>query len=216
MKKTIKDKDIREPLCEYLEERFGKCRIFEEKRMGKSRADMVMVLETEVWGIEIKSDADTYTRLSRQVKDYDAFFDRNVIVVGSSHGQHVAEHVPEDWGIITVEETEDGLDFYEMREAKVNPKRNLAFKLSILWRPELAPIQERHAMHAYARQSKKFVQDKILTLVPEEELHREISEELFERDYEKIAEQIDAYRLEHGQRKKRRTVRNKRKYKAPK
>ena len=216
MKTTIKDKDIREPLCEYLEERFGKCRIFEEKRMGKSRADMVMVLTDEVWGIEIKSDADTYTRLSRQVKDYDAFFDRNVIVVGSSHGQHVAEHVPEDWGIITVEETEDGLDFYEMREAKVNPKRKLAFKLSILWRPELAHIQERYAMHAYARQSKKFVQDKILTLVPEEELHREISEELFERDYEKIAEQIDAYRLEHGLRKKRRTVRNKRKYKAPK
>ena len=216
MKKTIKDKDIREPLCEYLEERFGKCRIFEEKRMGKSRADMVMVLPEEVWGIEIKSDADTYTRLDRQVKDYDAFFDRNVIVVGSSHGQHVAEHVPEDWGIITVEETEGGLDFYEVRPAGVNPKRKLAFKLSILWRPELAHIQQRYAMHAYARESKKFVQDKILTLVPEEELHREISEELFERDYETIAETIDAYRLEHGQHKKRRTVKNKRRYKAPK
>ena len=41
--------------------------------MGKSRADVVMVLEEELVGIEIKSDADTYARLSRQVKDYDRF-----------------------------------------------------------------------------------------------------------------------------------------------
>lgn len=33
-------------------------------------------------GIEIKSDADTYARLDRQVKDYDRYFDRNIIVVG--------------------------------------------------------------------------------------------------------------------------------------
>lgn len=42
-----------------------------------------MVLENEVVGIEIKSDADTYARLDRQVKDYDRYFDRNIVVVGS-------------------------------------------------------------------------------------------------------------------------------------
>lgn len=69
----LKDKDIREPLFDFLEEQFGKVRIIEEKTMGKSRADVVMVLEEELVGIEIKSDADTYARLSRQVKDYDRF-----------------------------------------------------------------------------------------------------------------------------------------------
>lgn len=67
------DKDIREPLFEYLEEQHDKVRILEEKTMGRSRADVVMVLEEEVVGVEIKSDADTYARLSRQVKDYDRF-----------------------------------------------------------------------------------------------------------------------------------------------
>lgn len=67
----LKDKDIREPLFDFLEEQYGKVRIIEEKAMGKSRADVVMVLEEELVGIEIKSDADTYARLSRQVKDYD-------------------------------------------------------------------------------------------------------------------------------------------------
>ena len=41
--KTLHDKDIREPLFEFLEEVYGKVRILEEKTMGKSRADVVMV-----------------------------------------------------------------------------------------------------------------------------------------------------------------------------
>lgn len=38
------DKDIREPLFEFLEEQYGRIRILEEKQMGRSRADLVMVL----------------------------------------------------------------------------------------------------------------------------------------------------------------------------
>lgn len=38
------DRDIREPLFDYLEERYGKVRVIEEKQMGRSRADIVMVL----------------------------------------------------------------------------------------------------------------------------------------------------------------------------
>ena len=39
------DKDIREPLFEFLEEQYGRIRILEEKQMGRSRADLVMVLD---------------------------------------------------------------------------------------------------------------------------------------------------------------------------
>lgn len=38
------DKDIREPLFDFLEGMYGKIRILEEKQIGKSRADIVMVL----------------------------------------------------------------------------------------------------------------------------------------------------------------------------
>ena len=71
----LKDKDIREPLFTYLEERFGKVRIIEEKQIKKSRADCMMVTSDFLAGIEIKSDADTYARLERQIKDYNRFFD---------------------------------------------------------------------------------------------------------------------------------------------
>ena len=88
------DKDIREPLFDFLEERYGKVRIIEEKQMGRSRADVIMVRPGNLTGIEIKSDADSYGRLARQVKDYDRYFDYNYVVVGSSHGRHIEEHVP--------------------------------------------------------------------------------------------------------------------------
>ena len=104
------DKDIREPLFEFLEERYGKVRILEEKTVGRSRADVVMVIPEKIVGIEIKSDADTYTRLERQVADYDLYFDANIVVVGSSHASHVAEHVPAHWGIVSVEQQEDHVE----------------------------------------------------------------------------------------------------------
>ena len=97
------DKDIREPLAFYLEEIYGKNRILEEQVMGQSRADMVMVVHDALYGIEIKSDADSYARLDRQVKDYNLYYDYDLVVVGTRHAAHIKEHVPEWWGIITVE-----------------------------------------------------------------------------------------------------------------
>lgn len=184
------DKDIREPLFDFFEARYGKIRILEEKKMGKSRADIVMVLPESVVGIEIKSDADTYVRLKRQIKDYNQFYDSNIIVAGSTHGTHIIEHVPAWWGIITVEEMDGAADFYVLREAQPNPKRNMKKKLQILWRPELVHIQEINHLPKYKEKSKAFVIDKVAEKVPEELLGRQISDELFERDYTTIEAQI--------------------------
>ncbi len=189
------DKDIREPLFEYMEERYGKVRIIEEKQIGRSRADIVMILPGLVAGIEIKSDADTYARLKRQVKDYDCYFDRNYVAAGSTHALHIAEHVPEYWGIISVEWLDDKVDFYVVREAKDNPKMDLRRKIQILWRPELAHIQEVFGMPKYAGKSKEFVRGKIVDRVPGELLQKQISEELFERDYTEIGQTIQRYRF---------------------
>ena len=98
------DKDIREPLFDFLDDIYLTNRIIEEKQMGCSRADVVMVTPLAIYGIEIKSDADTYARLKRQVRDYDNFYDYNYVVVGTSHAYHIQEHVPDYWGIITVKQ----------------------------------------------------------------------------------------------------------------
>lgn len=189
------DKDIREPLFDYLEDNFGKIRIIEEKQMGKSRADVVLIRDGSITGIEIKSDADTYQRLERQVKDYNKHFDYNYIVVGSSHAHHIEEHVPEWWGIISVDEVsgEDNefnyknADFYLLREPKVNPKQHWEFfrkrQLAFLWRNELSNIIVKYSKFKYTSKSKKFVRDYLFEKVPEEVLKKEITDQLFERDY---------------------------------
>ena len=197
-REILKDKDIREPLFSFLEETYGKIRIIEEKTMGRSRADVVMVAPDALYGIEIKSDADTYVRLADQVKDYDQYFDYNYVVVGSSHGEHVPEHVPAYWGIITVEIVDGSFDFYVLRKPLPNPKVKWKRKLELLWRPELAQIQEWNEMPKYKDLSKQKVTEKILERVPEkipEELLRsQVSEILFERDYSKVQETLAEYR----------------------
>ena len=190
----LRDKDIREPLFDFLEEAYGKVRILEEKTMGKSRADVVMVTPNALFGIEIKSDADTYARLGRQVKDYNQYYDYNYVVAGTSHALHVEEHIPEWWGVITAELVEDTVDFYILRRPKRNPKVNWKKKISILWRPELAHIQELNGLPKYKEKSKLFVAGKILERIPEETLQAQLCEELFERDYYGIAEAIRSYR----------------------
>ena len=100
----LRDKDIREPLFDFLEEMCGKLRILEEKQIGKSRADIVMVL------------------------------------------------------------------------------------------PELAHIQELNEMPKYKEKSKQFVIDKIAERIPEDTLSKQISNALFERDYNEIEHVIQEFK----------------------
>lgn len=194
----LKDQDIREPLFDFFDEKFGKIRIIEEKQIAKSRADVMLVLEEKLIGVEIKSDADTYARLARQVKDYNKFFDYNYVVVGSSHSKHIEEHVPEYWGIIEAISKEESVEFNVLREPEINKRAQRTYKmkrkLSILWRPELSHIQEINGMPKYKQRSKDFVITKIMEKVPWDLLHRQISEELFQRDYNTISEAIKEWR----------------------
>ena len=193
---SLKDKDIREPLFLFLEENYGRVRFIEEKTVGRSRADVLMVTEDFLCGIEIKSDVDTYARHKSQVKDYDKFCDLNYVAVGSSHAMHIEEHVPAYWGIITIDEVNGEPDFYILRRPKPNPKRKWEHKIRILWRRELAHIQELNDLPRYKEKSKLFVEKKILEKVPEDVLQKQFSEELFERDYNTIADDILEFRKE--------------------
>jgi hypothetical protein len=120
------------------------------------------------------------------VKDYDRYFDYNWLVVGSTHAMSSREHVPGWWGIISVEQMDPekaALDFYIIREAEKNPGADVKRKLKFLWRQELMHIQKLNGMYKYSSKSKDFVIRKMAEAVPEEILHRQISDELFERDY---------------------------------
>lgn len=211
------DKNIREPLFDFLDEIYGTNRTLEELMIGKSRADICMITKEYLYGIEIKSDADTYVRLKRQVRDYNKYFDMNIVVCGSSHGNHISEHVPDNWGIITVEELDNpdidssnlqlnsNCDFYVLREPTLNPKVTMLNKLSILWRPELVEIKDKFNLPKYDYLSKANLIIKMEEKIPEDLLQKEICSSLLERDYTKISETIENYRKENQLKKRKYT-----------
>lgn len=215
----MNDAQMREPLFDYLEEFYGKIRILEEKNTGSSRADVIGVIDGALLGFEIKSDADSYTRLPTQTRDYDLFCDYNYLVIGKSHVKHAHEHIPGHWGILVVREEEDGSVTVEMDQL---PARNdnalLKNQLGFLWRPELEELLAKNSLPGYRYKSKQFVQEKLLVKVPEEELRHQITDILFERDYNELLEKIAQVRAERalkrgktaGTRKKRKRIRRKR------
>lgn len=179
----LHDPQIRELLFDYLDEKYGKIRIFEEKNIKSSRADIIAVIDGSILGMEIKSDFDSYARLSAQVSNYDKYCDLNYAVVGRTHKNGVAEHIPPYWGILAVDETEVEPRIYEVREASQNPKMKLQNKAAFLWKTEMHAIMAKNGFPRYVGKSRKFIIGKMLEKISKERLSRDITDALFERDY---------------------------------
>lgn len=171
------DPQIRDRLFYQLETTSEKIRIFEEVIIGKSRCDFFAVTD-KLTGYEIKSDADSYTRLRSQVKSYDLFFNENYLVVGKSHLKSAEKHIPEYWGIICVSETVE-----TVRTAGPNPKVRMTDQLRLLWKRELRHILARYNLPKYPQKSRQFITKKLADCIDEKMLLGEICTELFERDY---------------------------------
>ncbi len=171
------DPVIRDKLFFQLETTSPKIRIFEEVIIGSSRCDFFTVTD-KLTGYEIKSDADSYTRLRSQIKNYDKFFNENYLVVGESHRKSAERHLPDHWGIIVV-----GQSIEKLREAKPSPKVNMTSQLRLLWKREQRNILKRYSLPKYPQKSRAFITKKLIDCIDSELLLGEICSELFERDY---------------------------------
>ena len=84
-----------------------------------------------------------------------------------------------------------------LRKPQTNPKMKWEKKLEILWRTELAKIQEMNSMPKYKDKSKDFIVGKLLERIPgklsEETLKEQLSNVLFERDYNTIASELKEF-----------------------
>jgi len=176
------DSEIRENLCEYLDNLHDKIRIIDELVIGKARADIITVTDILI-GYEIKGDTDSYARLPAQIKEYDRFFQQNWLVVGASHRKSAAAHVPAHWGIICISGSES--DFYVeiLRDAADSPKFSFKIQLRLLWRNELAHILKANKLLKCSGKNKTYICRYLSETVPEDTLRSQICAELFERDW---------------------------------
>lgn len=180
------DAEIRELLFDYIDEKYDKLRIYEELKIRKSIADVVVVLEDKLIGVEIKSDSDTYTRLPTQIKDYNHFFDYNYLAIGATHAKHAHKHIPKHWGILCVEIKDTQSYITELRPAQPTPRLQVSYQIKLLWRLELNNILDKNKLPKYRQKSKRFVQLKLLEKLTPEKLKADMCDELFERDYTQL------------------------------
>ena len=177
------DNEIREVLCNYIDERFDKVRIMDEFVVGKSRADIVTVTN-RLTGYEIKGDTDTYTRLPLQIKEYNRCFQENYLVVGKSHKKSAEKHIPKNWGILCVSISHDCPNIEILRVAEVSEKNSIIkSQLGLLWRNELVNILKRNGLKKCAGKTKSFIRRFLWMNVLPERLQEQICDELFERDW---------------------------------
>ena len=82
----------------------------------------------------------------------------------------------------------------EALRADANPKVKDRQKITILWRTELNHLLEKNGLPKYKQKSKLFVQDALIEKVPAEELWSQAYDELVERDYNTIGQEIEEFR----------------------
>lgn len=176
----MQDKEIRKILIKYLKQRHSEYRIYQEKSIGSSICDLMLVTD-KLTGFEIKSDSDSYERLSKQVTDYNLFFDDNYIVIGKSHIKSIESHVPKHWGIIKVDSNGTEL----IREPLPNRSVQRLTQLRQLWRNELRQILLENNMPLFSKRGKLFISQKLVENVEFDLLGIQIANAFQCRDYSK-------------------------------
>lgn len=154
----MRDRDVREALySKVLKEHEGDTDtlVLDELgiRHGASRVD-IAVINGEIHGFEIKSDADTLTRLSAQMTFYSEVFDRVTLVVGQKHAEKAMPTLPDWWGVrVATEGARGAIHFKVTRKAKMNPAHNPIALAELLWRDEaMQELQELGVTGAILRQ----------------------------------------------------------------
>lgn len=151
---------------------------YQEKSIGSSICD-VMAVSSHLTGYEIKSDNDDYSRLDRQISAYNAFFDKNYLVVSSRHRKSAESKIPRFWGIICIEQENVEI----LRKASVNPEVSRRSQLSVLWKLELKNILIKNSMPMYAQKDKSYIAYQIANQIDSATLGKQIAYELYNRDY---------------------------------
>ena len=106
---------------------------------GNARID-IAVVNGNLSGYEIKSEADTLQRLPNQVLVYSRILDYVTVVAGGLHVEKIAKTVPEWWGITEVVTENEQLGFTVVRSTEPNPNVDPVALAQLLWRDETLAI----------------------------------------------------------------------------
>lgn len=157
----MKDIDIRQPLIEKLMEqnKGHKYRIIPELAVcdGMSRVD-VAVANGNLYGYEIKSDADTLDRLESQMTYYNKTFDKVFIVVGSKYENVIDKYVPDWWGIyVATYDNKNNIVLKERKRGRKNREVCAASLLELLWKDEIEKLLKDYGFKSLSGKNRRIL-----------------------------------------------------------
>jgi hypothetical protein len=135
------DQNIREALKKSLRNQDSSAAIIDELPLlrGRGRADLAFV-NGEMWGFEIKSEADSLVRLGVQADNYESVFEFNTIVAAKKHLRLARKRIPQNWGIIEARQVDGETKLHPIRQAQRNNKLSNSALERILWKNECIKI----------------------------------------------------------------------------
>jgi len=183
------DKIIRTALRAVLEKDIKKInlndkhhsKIFEEFsiRHGLARID-IAVINGIMHGYEIKSDRDTLKRLSEQMNEYNAVFDKITLVVGKFHLYNAINIIPDWWGIVIAKiDINKNVVFHTIRKADYNPEQKGVSIARLLWREEaLKILEDQNKAIGFRSKPRNLIYEKLASVLNEETLKDKVKNTL--------------------------------------
>lgn len=146
----MRDADVRRAVLNKLEQ--DHCgdldtRIVEEMNLwsGTVRID-IAVINGELSGFELKSDRDSLARLPLQADIYSRIFDQVTLVVGCRHIENASDRIPNWWGLIQADASDECVSLTYMRPAMRNPHPEPYLVAELLWKDEAVAILDEYGL----------------------------------------------------------------------
>ncbi len=141
---------------------------------GHVRADLTLV-NSRLYGFEIKTDRDSVRRLERQAAAYGNIFDCVTLVAGPRRIRDAAGMVPPWWGIISFSGGARRIEFRPVRAARPNPNRNPRALAQLIWRGRALELLElRGAVRGVRGKTRAAIWDRLCEVYGLEEIAAEV------------------------------------------
>ncbi|MDP9410362.1 MAG: sce7726 family protein [Actinomycetota bacterium] len=113
-------------------------RVVHELNLSQAAARIdLAVVNGQMIGWEIKSQADNLSRLPRQQEVYSRIFDRVWLALASRHLEAAINQVPPWWGIVVADGSSGECELRVVRRSRLNRKVDPASIVRLLWRQEV-------------------------------------------------------------------------------
>lgn len=149
---------------------------------GDVRTDLLLLSETELHGLEVKSERDTLKRLPAQVRAYSAALSRCTLAVAESHLGQAQSMVPPWWGLL-VATRRLSLHLVPVRQPQPNPTPSPAAMVKLLWRDEAwALLKELGKARGQSRGTRGFFYRQLAECLPVDQLQAKVRATLLARE----------------------------------